>query len=348
MANADYRVEAGDPATDGPRVIGVWHGNLGRPERLQAKYDRFYRRCPWGEPTLRLLRHVDEEAVVGVATAGPRRMRLAGRTIEAGVLADLAVLPAHRSLFPALMLEKALMNDGLARFELLYGFPNPKAAPVFKRLGYKALGPIERHVAVVRTRTYLERHMPAFLAVVLGAAADLLLALRHRLGGLGEADLEATWCDGADERMDALWAASPPGAAPVTERVAAFLNWQFEPTADNPYRFYCLSRRGSRDLVAWFACRSEGRTLRVADFWSVDGTGGLRAAFLWRLQREARARGLDSVSIEYFGSPAIHAALRATGFVPRSSRPIYYLPSPRLAQAGGIGHWHLTSADEDE
>lgn len=348
MANADYRVDAGDPATDGDRVVGVWRGNLGRPERLQAKYDRFYGRSPWGAPLLRLLRPASSDEVVGVAAAGPRRMRLGGRTLEAGVLVDLAVLPAHRSLFPALMLEKAVMTDGLARFELLYGFPNPKAAPVFKRLGYRQLGPIVRYVAVVRTGHYFARHMPAFLATPVGAAADLLLGAWRRIAGSTGSDLDVSWCNRADERMDALWAATANAAAPVTERIARFLNWQFEPTADGAYRFYCLSRRGSRDLLAWFACRSEGLTLHIADFWSVDGAGGLREEFVRPLLREARRAGMDSVSIEYFGSQAIQRALHATGFVPRSSRPVFYAISPRLEAAGGIGNWHLTSADEDE
>src|SRR3546814_17963935 len=100
---------------------------------MARKYDWFYRQCPYGAPLTLLLRHEASGEWVGVASAGPRQMVFGGRRVSAGVLVDLAVLPAHRSLGPALTLQTALMEAGAKRFDLLYGFPNPKAAAVFRR-----------------------------------------------------------------------------------------------------------------------------------------------------------------------------------------------------------------------
>jgi hypothetical protein len=131
-----YAIEGGDVARDRERVLAIWRGNLGRDTRMQAKYDWFYASCPYGEPLLCLLRHLPDDSLVGAAAAGPRRMLRQGAEIEAGVLVDLAVTTEHRSLGPALMLQSALAEAGCRRYGLLYGFPNPKAAAVFKREKY--------------------------------------------------------------------------------------------------------------------------------------------------------------------------------------------------------------------
>ena len=97
---------------------------------MRAKYDWFYLRCPFGPPLLQLLRAGSAGTAVGACGAGRRRMLWKGREIRAGVLVDLAVAREHRSLGPALMLQQGLVAAGHNELDLLYGFPNPKAAPV--------------------------------------------------------------------------------------------------------------------------------------------------------------------------------------------------------------------------
>src|SRR5690606_8940540 len=95
-----YAVAAGDVGRDREAVLDVWRGNLGEDARMRAKYDWFYRKCPYGEPLLRLLRLGDGASPVGAAAAGPRRMDDGTGPLEAGVLVDLAVRAEHRSLGP--------------------------------------------------------------------------------------------------------------------------------------------------------------------------------------------------------------------------------------------------------
>ena len=88
---ATYVVRAGSAQRDRDAVIAVWRGNLGREDRLAAKYDWFYLGCPFGYPLLQVMRHEPTAATVGVAAAGPRRMVAAGVELGAGVLVDMAV-----------------------------------------------------------------------------------------------------------------------------------------------------------------------------------------------------------------------------------------------------------------
>ena len=347
MGNSGYRVERGSAADDGDRVISIWRGNLGQVDRLAAKYDWFYRRNPFGDPLLLLLWHQPSSAMVGVAAAGPRLMQLAGKVLRAGVLVDMAVMAEHRSLFPALMLQKQLMVDGMAHFEILYGFPNPKAAAVFKRVGYAQRANIVRYAAVVLARHYLARcGVPGVLAGIAGAAIDALFIFRRWLSRLSDRSLSIEWIDRADERMDKLSAATQGSGALHAIRDSRFLRWRFDESPKTQCRYLCISdQRQGTGLLAWFACQKEDQSLHVRDFWSIDGVAGLQRRFLSILLSYGRRAGYASVSMEFLGDDAVIHSLRAAGFEPRGSRPVFCTQSAALPEAVGL---HLTSADEDE
>lgn len=342
-----YAVRAGDPRTDRDAVLAVWRGNLGHDARMAAKYDWFYLRAPAGAPLLQLLFHGDGDAPVGACSAGRRRLLRDGAALRAGVLVDLAVAPAHRSLGPALMLQQGLFAAGRRELDLLYGFPNPKAAPVFKRIGYRPLGEMIRHARVVRHAPYLRRRLPKLpgaIAALPGALIDLACDLRDTLRHPQSRALRARWHERAPD-IAALWDASPKPRAITAQRDTAHLRWRFDdaPATDGlaPFRHLTLHRGDA--LVAWFATRSDDHTLHVHDFWTVTGAMPQPAVVL-ALLRAARARGHAAVSIELATSDERLAPWRALGFEARSRRPLF---GAGHALEAGI-ELHLTSADEDE
>lgn len=340
-----YAVEAGDAARDREAVLATWRGSLGQDLRMRAKYDWFYARCPFGEPLLRLLRHVPGDAIVGAAAAGPRRMVVDGRTLEAGVLVDLAVNAEHRSLGPALMLQTALAEAGAQRFGLIYGFPNPKAAAVFKRVGYEQFGDIVRYARVVRHAGYVQRRLPRLFAVPAGWLLDRVDALKCGWRGRRDAQLSSRWSERTDPRFDSLWARSPSYHAVTAVRDAAFTRWRFD---DSPLANtrYLLVEDANGTLVAWFACQNADGLLHVRDFWSEHGNAGVARAHVETFLRAARQLRASAVSIEFGGSAQAIAGWAACGFIERSRRPVYGRWSE--PEAGHDRRLHLTSADEDE
>ena len=335
-----YVAHAGDADRDRELVISLWRGNLGQQARLEAKFDWFYRSSPWGPPLLQLLRHEPSSAWVGVAGAGTRRMLDQGRELRAGVLVDLAVNAAHRSLGPALTLQKALLHVGGERFDLLYGFPNSRAAPVFKRAGYAHLGEIVRYACVLRHRRYLELLMPPFAAGLLGFALDAASKLRAFGRDRG---LTYEWVASVDPRVDELWSQSEHGAALIAPRDTAMLHWRFDRSPSRTVRYLLVSAKRCGSLLAWFACEVDGTTLHVRDFWSVDAARGIGRRLIAAMLIAARRSGQSSVSVEYAGPGPRHRAWLDAGFVARSRRPIFGLWNERSPHV-----LHLTSADEDE
>lgn len=341
MATPLYGVRAGDVARDRDTVLATWRGNLGDDARMPAKYDWFYRDSPAGAPLLELLTADGHD--VGTCSAGRRRMLRDGRPLRGGVLVDLAVLPEHRSLGPALILQQGLFASARQELDLLYGFPNPKAAPVFKRIGYRPLGALVRHVRVVRHAPYLARRMPRAAAHVAGAALDAHARLRDAIGHSQGRPLRASWLGAADARMQQVWDASTKPDGIVAVRDLQHLRWRFDAAPSAGFRYLLLERRDGT-AVAWFAVRADGATLHVHDFWSLQGAA-LGTRPLLSLLQAARADGHAAVSVELATTPTHLMPWQALGFRERSRRPIF---GTWGTSEDATPELHLTAADEDE
>lgn len=344
-----YATREGDAIIDREAVLAVWRGNLGRDARMAAKYDWFYHRAPAGAPLLQLLMHAETEAPVGVCSAGRRRMLLDGHEARAGVMVDLAVTPEHRSLGPALILQQGLFAAGQRELDLLYCFPNPKATPVFKRIGYRHLADMVRHARVLRHAEYVHRRWPAlptWLASPFGVLVDLGHRARDAWRWRAGCSLRAQWFDRVPD-IAPFWEPSPKPSALTALRDAAHLRWRFDdaPVVDDLMPFRHLQLFDGATPVAWFATRLDGHTLHIHDFWSRDGAQiapGMLAALLCAVRKAGHA----AVSIELATSAERLQPWLDAGFSARSKRPIF-------------GHWgaedentmpslHLVSADEDE
>ncbi len=339
-----YAVREGDVARDRDAVIAIWRGNLGDDARMPAKYAWFYQGADAGPPLLELLTADGRE--VGACSAGRRRMLRDGRPLRGGVLVDLAVLPEHRSLGPALMLQQGLAAAARRDLDLLYGFPNPKAAPVFKRIGYRPLGELVRHVRVLRHADYLARRMPRPLARVAGPALDRCVRLRDRLAHPDASRLRAVWRDHVDARMQALWERSTKPDGVVAIRDLAHLEWRFDRSPHAGFRYLLLDDPRDGTLSAWFATRPDGATLHVHDYWSVHGPA-LGTRQLAALLRAAYAAGHAAASVELCTAPTLLEPWKALGFVERSRRPVFGCWSDPAGVTASTP-LHLTAADEDE
>ena len=347
MGIAGYRIDPGDIDRDRETLLAVWHGNLGLDGPMRQKYDWFYKQAPHGRPLVHLLRHEPEGRVVGVASAGRRRMLCAGKEVRAGVMVDLAVMPEHRALGPAILLQESLVRDAAASFDFLYGFPNRKAVPVFKRAGFRQLGEMVRRVRILRHSKYLARRWPQPAAWVASLFVDGLVRARDawRVFGI-DARLTARWSAEADPRMGEFWFRVQSRTTVTGMRDDAFARWRFDasPLADT--RYLLLSDPGTGHLRAWFACQTVDKVLRVCDFHG-DGAGDVVSAdCVQLLLRMARREGCVSVSMEAVGEASWLAAWLDAGFVERGRRPVF---GRWLGQAPvGDLPLQLTLADEDE
>ena len=346
--NSLYEVSPADPAAAREDVFAVWReGGLEQTktaELTERRYDWFYLQNPQGKACLSLLRASDE-SLVGSLGVGARQLFIDGVAHAAGVLVDFVVSPRHRSVFPALTLQRKGREQALQRIELLYGLPSPKAASVCKRLETQVSFQLPRYARVLHFRPYLQRLMPAWLAT---PASWVIDALDHvRLGvRLLSGVTYAEWVNDFDEGFDALWKAFDKSGQCIGVRNREFLHWRFATRPAGQYEILAIRSRSDDSLRAYFVCERSGTALSVCDCLSIGSENELVEALL-RLGVAARGLGLASVDIRIVGRAMIRSALLRAGFSERSSQPFFAVTGSGLASSVAVQDWYLTQADED-
>ncbi|MBK7077879.1 MAG: hypothetical protein IPH44_37005 [Myxococcales bacterium] len=362
-----YAVERCAPAAVRADLERLWDANLTLESHPADKFGWLYAEAPVVPATVFVLRA--DGAAVGTAGVGVRRFQLGADVGEAGLLADLAVDKAHRSVGPALALVRAGKAFVDEAFALAYGFPNKLAEGVFKRAGYQPLGTIGRYAMPLRHAAFATRldeqaltrvpaaarpalvraaHTPV-VAAIAGRAVDAVQlgrAAPAMLAGLRRLTLAAIPQPTAE--LDELWAAARGDYAVVAERTRRFVGWRFLPRPER--RVWTARARAGGGLRAY----------AVVDL--IDGVAHVRDLFGHKddvialidcLPLTLYAAGASSLSMRYLGAGWLTDALVARGLSPRASTRMIAVtagaacPPAARALVTDATAWHLTDFDED-
>ncbi len=345
---ARYSVRQRDAAVVADTVTGLWRRNLHFPPEvnLEARLRWYYLDGPAGPGRVMLL--TNEDAVVGCEGIGVRSFACAGRAepMRVGLLGDLAVERAHRTLMPALTLLRA-GRIAAKEFAVHYGFPNAAAAPLYERLGYRKLGTLTRWVRIVRHAGYLRRVVKhALLARVGGAVLDQASQAGALIGRtIAGPYLKLESLADTDERLDRLWQAAHRQWGMIGRRDAAFVRWRFLRAPVSRCELVALIVRQTGTVRAYAVLEPVAGTIHLRDFLGVD----LRdvGLLLDLLVPYVHRRGAVAISVSFLGASRVEALLRAHHFHPReSTRPVIVDAAPGVAVMRGES-WYLTDADED-
>jgi hypothetical protein len=339
-----YSVERRDPERARTEVLSLWKssGFWTHPsdEAARARYDWLHLRNPAGPSRIYLLKETATDKVVGSVGACTRVFFTKDSTQRGSLLVDFVVDPAHRSLFPAMLLQRTAREQELATHALLYALPEPKAVPVFKRLGSDVVAESRRYARIVRFRHGTKRLLWAPLASLSGALIDLadLVITSFRLRGT---PLTGRWSEGFGPEIEAIWARGRAGAVALGERSPEFLRWRFLERPGEAARIFLLQHRKTGEPRAYFVCTINGSTAAINDFLCVGSRDELIESLLL-VCRAARRAGASVIYLELALGDAYAEALRTAHFMPRTTRPCFVKTNPD----GRAPEW-LTRADED-
>lgn len=343
----EYAVRAADLHDDRDRVLDVWRGIVA--SQPEAKYEWFYRRHPYSSATLLILTHGRDAICVGVAGLGTRKVYVQGVESTAGVLVDLMVLHDHRTLYPALLLQKKMQATALGLHGIVYGFPNKNAAPIMRRLAYIKVGDLVRYSKVLRHAPYLERRgIAGWLSKALGAVADRVMPLYFRPCRALRTSCRVSWASTVDARFDALWQRARRFDGLIGARDAQFLSWRFLSQPGHQYRVFVVSAQGSAEITAYAICEDKGNSLHVRDFLVDPACAAGARLLIHLLSNEARAEGYENLSLAFMGPARLSEELIAAGLIQRETQPLYATSNTQdEAQLHKLA-WYATNADEDQ
>jgi hypothetical protein len=344
-----YRVEIGDPRRDRERILDSWsRSGFAVGIDAAARYNWFYLGNPRGSARVYLLFHGDE--LVGSMGAGTRLFETGqGETaLRGAVLVDFVVHPAHRSMFPALQLQRMARESELRTMDVVYGLPEAKAAPIFKRLGATLQFASGSYVHVLRSANHILSRLPRATVPLVrplcwiadrGKLASTWLLCR--LYGL-----RARWQNELPTDMDAFWESDKHLAGCATgERSREFLEWRFGGQRD-ACSYLVISRAGRPGVVAVFVCRRDRTDLQVLDMLLANREGTQVPKFL-ALSLAAWSLGVETVRVVFGGCPGTQRALTRAGFFLRDQRPCFVMQGAHAGSAALPRQWWLTKADED-
>jgi hypothetical protein len=330
-------------------LVRLWDHNLALHGDAARKYVWTCREAP-APPLAELLLRA-EGVAVGCIGVMPRSFSVGGQDVRAGLLGDLAVDAAHRSVLPALTLVRGARKVALEHGALSYGLPNPAAAPVLRRCGYREIGQLTRYACVLRHAAFVRRKVelpgvPEAAGVFLDAAGFARM-LPYAARALGAFRLD--WLDDTDRRFDRLWNAARTDYDVVGERSAAMISWRFLHHPSERCQLAALvAREHPHELFAYAVVDRDGGLARIRDLF---GHAGSLGPLLDLLLPALLVRGASSVSMRYFGHPRLVSLLLARRFVARESRwPVLVALSGDGTLHNGTleaARWHLTDEDED-
>ncbi len=338
-------VRAGDVDADRPLAVEMFRRYL-NPDYDGVRFDWMYRRNPHGRGRLWIAADASDGSTAGVAGAFPRRMQVGQRETLAWVLGDFCVSDRHRSIGPALSLQRACLEPvaaGVVPF--CYDFPGPRMMAVYRRMGIGPFGEMVRFCRLLRLDGPVRRHVrgPAVLTRVVGTLGSMVLA-RRTLRTPVTPGLTVALHDGpCGDEFSAVASRQVATSGVRVQRSAEYLNWRY---LENPFcRHEVMTARRAGTLVGYAVFHEQdGRTATVVDMLAPDAptVGDLVrgvAGLAWR-------RGLEAINVTLLGSHPWVRVLARAGFRAREASPVVVYASPVVAWPDRPA-WHLLCGDRD-
>ena len=323
-------------------LLGVLERNL--PELPHARrFKWLYREGHLGPAWSWLLCDSGSREPVGLASLFRRAIWRGGKVELCGQVGDFAIDPSHRSLGPAVMLQRATLgpvDDG--QLALCYDCPpNARGMSTFRRLKMEASATMTRQVRPLRTNRHVARYLGTGLVAAgvagLGNAALRLGSWRRRRSR----DLEIGLHPGRfGEEFTALDRRVGAGDAVRGRRAAEDLNWRYRDDPLNEYQV--LTARRSGELAGFAVIAPSHRDAAVVDLFGVLSPAET-ADLLDAAAQLGRSGGLEAVSTLISADHPLTAPLRAAGFRARESGPWVVAYAGAGQDAGPA--WRLTYSD---
>jgi GNAT superfamily N-acetyltransferase len=280
--------------------------------------------------------------VVGVASVFPRAMWIGPRVSLCGQVGDFAIDPSHRSLGPALMLQRATfgpVDHGL--LSLCYDCPpHERGMSTFRRLGMTASTTMTRYARLLRTDRQLSRLLGnERLAGWITPLANPLLRFMD-MGRPRPAGLEVSLHEGqfGDEFSDLDRRAGARGII-RGRRAAEDLNWRYRTDPLHAYVVLTARRRG--ELVGFVVLAVTERDAVIVDLFGVLIPADADA-LLYAAVDHMRPTQTETVHALVSGASEAAAALRRAGFRRRGHGPYVVIRAPGSAEVWATATHPLT------
>ncbi len=312
----------------------------------ERRFDWLYRQNPYGPARAWLASDCGNGTIVGAAAAFPRTFYFHGEKRSGWVLGDFCLAEEHRSMGPALQLQRACLQAMAPPYDFCYDFPSVPMMAIYKRLGIQQTGTLIRWAKPLRIEERLEPVVRSkTVARILGRVGGAMLAARGWKGRKDACKIELLQgpCGQEFTALDHLLGKQPGVRA---ERTAEHLNWRF---LAHPSRAHeILAARRNTTLVGYVVLQSEPTNARIVDLVSVEEPAVI-ARLIGAAVNRMRGSGAKSVNLAAAEAHPWSAIFERAGFRRRESHPIVVVTGvgATIKETNFQTAWYLMEGERD-
>jgi hypothetical protein len=332
-------------------IISLWKRNFqGVPEE---RYSWIYENNPSGETLCFLLRHDENDSIVGAASLFPRRILINGVYVNAAIGGDFAIDKKHRSLGQGLSLIKSFIStcEG-EQFDLLYGFSNENSEPVTMKAGYVVLGEVIQMTTLLKSYHHIKKYINLpLIASATSSIIDSFILFRliinyKKIKGLYSFEILSSF----DDRFDDLWKKISNQFSFIGERTGSFLSWRFKESPYNKYDIFTLTSKDHHNIYGYIIFTVHEKRAQISDIGFLNDNKILDVLLniFFRYQRQ---QGIESIAMSIGADPVLINQINKNGFSIRNRRGkiVIYISSKSSLSLQDVkkGNWYITSGDND-
>ena len=318
------------------------------PTSNARRFDWLYKENPCGTVCAWIAENKETHEMIGAAAAFPRRFYFDGSELTGFVLGDFCIHPRHRSMGPALQLQRACLEQTTSgTAAVCYDFPSDGMLAIYRRLGANASERMVRFAKPLRVnRAVAKRTGSRIAAESISAFANVALALRDRSRRVAAGEIEHV-DETCGSEFSALAQEVGDAYGQTVARSAEYLNWRY---LAHPFvKFEILAMRRNGKLIAYVIFTRDADDARIVDLFGVADTEAL-SSLLMNTVELLRRVGVATVSASLPASHPNGQIFKALGFRERESCPVVTYPNRATAPAahnGSNAGWFLMDGDRD-
>ena len=330
---------------DRATIIRLWRSGFDNINWQESKYIRQYLHNPFGTSHVFLLKRGEE--IIGSNGIVVKRWFINGENIEVALFADLVVAPGYRTLGPAMVLVRNILDEAKQRYKFTYGFPNPNSRLVYSRCNIDIKRQISRYVKPTRITYYLKRKFGT-AAYIPGIPVDIVTRVWNKLTSRQhEKTFRGEFALGSTSAIDSLWEHCKRNNCMMEVRDSSYLHWRFVDNKMFSYEFFSLYRRDTNKLVAYCVFHHDANHVTYIDDFLCEDFATHFPIMVVLLTRRCMELGSVALALEFSGDENVTRILDQTGFRCRESHVVAFAKGISFPENQTEMTWYITSADRD-
>jgi hypothetical protein len=319
------------------------------PNATDDRYEWLYCKNPAGMARVWVVCDSESKQIIGVASAFPRLLYKSGKEATGYVLGDFCIDPNHRTLGPALALQRISLDTLLGgEADFVYDFPSTAMLAVYRRLHIEPQEQTIRFAKLLRANRRVEaklhfRLAARSLAVVASTGLKMLDLTLRRSGG-SAIQVETSPCGQEFTHAALRW--SRDGEVCVA-RTAEYLNWRYRAHPQRRHEML-TARNGGGKLCGYLVHHRDGENSAIDDL--AGDSDAVRRDLVIETIALARNQQVQTLSAPWLAAHPGRQILESCGFRPRESSPVVLMTSVQAGQRTAnksIPSWYLTNGDRE-